>query len=77
MSAFDMITFDKWFAAQHGPRHGMPSVTDQDLKDRIEAGETAKAEAQRRAMWDEQRKSALYAWQVRDGDKQNGDGHDH
>lgn len=64
-----MSAFDKWFIAQHGPRTQAADLSDDDLSSRVAAGKMAEVEAARRALWDERRTSALYAWQVKDQDK--------
>lgn len=60
--------FERWFAAQHGPRRKSPE-TDAELQDKIAAGRLAAIELERRRLWDEKRESALYAWQIRDAQK--------
>ena len=64
------MTFDEWFTAQHGRRErSKHHISDDDLHTAVMAGASAKEELDRREQWDRMRRSALYAWQVRDGDK--------
>ena len=65
------MKFDEWFEAQHGKRehNSRAHVSDNALRDIVHAGQISEAELKRREMWDDMRRSALYAWQVRDGDK--------
>ena len=64
-----MSAFDTWFIAQHGARAKMRR-TDQELADLIEAGNMARDEVERRRLWDNLRNSALYAWNIKDADKE-------
>lgn len=64
-----MSAFREWFEAQHGPRTGNPTMSDADLRNRIEAGKIAKRELRSREEWDRRQTSALYAWQIPDEDK--------
>lgn len=66
-----MSAFENWFIAQHGPRTRCPDLSDDDLSSRIAMGKMAEAEAAKRALWDDRRTSALYAWQVKDQDKKS------
>jgi hypothetical protein len=56
--------FAEWFVAQHGPRDrsGLAPISDQQLRDRIQAGREADRVLAYRELWDEKEKSALYAW---------------
>lgn len=57
--------FRKWFIAQHGQREtDLVDFTDSELADRVAAGELARAELDRRKLWDAREESALYAWQA-------------
>lgn len=65
------MTFDEWFTAQHGKR---PSkMKTWDIAKQIETAhyELSRLQTLYRAceMYDEQAKSALYAWNVRESDK--------
>ena len=59
-----MSEFDDWFRRQHGARN-LTSASDDELRERIIAGQQAEAELRRRQSWDERRTSALYAWTAR------------
>lgn len=59
-----MSDFETWFIAQHGPRN-VELVSDDELRDFIEAGKIAEHEQARRQIWDEKFQAALYAWQAR------------
>ncbi len=64
-------TFQEWFIAQHGPR---PDKIDLGLlRDRIESQHAILANdrilLRRLENWELSRTSALYAWNLKDGDK--------
>ena len=61
-AAFDF--FAVWFEAQHMHRmaSGMPTHSDQQLRDMVQAGRVADRVLACRELWDEKRQSALYAW---------------
>lgn len=64
--------FDSWFQAQHGPR---PSGTDTAvLRARVRHGERTLRQDQSLLMaverWEDLRTTALYAWQIKDSEKQ-------
>lgn len=65
------MTFGEWFVAQHGQR---PSARPTyEIAKSIEAAqhELSRLQSLYRAceLWDEQAKSALYAWNIADKDK--------
>lgn len=63
--------FEQWFVAQHGPR---PSGLDTTvLRNRVRAQERTLRQDQSLLTaverWEDLRNAALYAWQIKDGDK--------
>lgn len=62
------MKFDEWFVAQNGKRE-LCDKSDQELADDMVRGKIAEREIDRRGLWDERRRVALYAWQVPDEDK--------
>ena len=61
MNVNETDNFEIWFEAQHGPRPH-PHGKDAELVARINAGIEAEAMMRACDMYDEKRKSALYAW---------------
>lgn len=59
--------FLDWFVAQHKPRlaSGLPTHTDQQLRDMVQAGKVAERVLACRELWDKKQQSALYAWTAR------------
>ena len=59
--------FLDWFIAQHGAREngGLTCYSEQRLRDEVKRGQIAAVELDARALWDEKRQSALYAWTTR------------
>ena len=65
-----MSDFALWFVQQHKARtaSGMPTHTDQQLRDMVQAGRVADRVLACRELWDDKRKSALYACNARNTD---------
>ena len=58
--------FSDWFKQQHGPRESglLSGYSDLRLRDEIQRGKMAESELAARALWDDKRQSALYAWKA-------------
>ena len=66
-----MNDFAKWFVQQHGERtaSGIPSCTDAELRGVAMDGRKADYVLSCRELWDDQRISALSAWNARNTDE--------
>ena len=66
-----MSDFATWFVQQHGERtaSGIPSCTDAELRGVAMDGRKADYVLSCRELWDDQRISALYAWNARNTDE--------
>jgi hypothetical protein len=63
------VKFDEWFDKQFGPDRRCKQ-TDEQLVEIIRKGHEASEELARRQRRESVRQHALYAWQVKDEDKQ-------
>lgn len=64
------MRFDKWFKEQCGKRPRSVKVSDERLKELILKGAIAKQELNERLRYDAMLKAALYAWQIKDQEKE-------
>ena len=65
------MTFNEWFIAQHGSRPSAKKSWDLLAEIQRTQYELSRLEALYQAceLWDEQAKSALYAWNIKDDGK--------
>jgi hypothetical protein len=63
--------FDDWFVAQHGKRPSRQPYHELEAEAKAVAILAAEAKSllERVRLWDERRTSAMYAWNIKDGDK--------
>lgn len=64
------MKFEKWFEAQYGKRSKMKNLSDEKLKELISEGISAQDELYERLRYDTVRTVTLYAWQIKDKEKE-------